>query len=124
MKLWVHPEDTARSLSPEKQMINPWFALGLQTARLAWEAQTVVALRMIHSAAGGAPRESEAPLLVEEKMDELAEEGEMAASIAVAGDNGHKVAKEVPNVYKKRSGRPRRKVTASSGTISRDAISN
>ena len=86
-------------------MINPWFALGFQTARLSWEAQTVLALRMMRLAAGGAPSESEARLLVSEKMDVLAEAGAVAASIAVSGGSGHKVAKGVP----KRAGRNRRR---------------
>src|SRR6202047_873049 len=102
-------------------MINPWFALGLQTARLAWEAQTAAALRMMRLAAGGAPNEPEARLLVSKKMDVLAEAGTVAASIAVSGGSGHKVAKGVPDVYKKRVDRNRRRqsTTPSSGTISR-----
>ena len=100
-------------------MINPWFALGLQTARLSWEAQTVLALRMMRLAAGGAPSESEAHLLVSEKMDVLAEAGGVAASIAVSGDSGNKVATGVPNAYKKRVGQNRRRqsTTPSSETI-------
>jgi hypothetical protein len=86
-------------------MINPWFALGLQTARLAWEAQTAAALRMMRLAAAGAPNEPEARLLAPEKMDVLAEAGTVAASIAVSGGSGHKVAKGVP----KQAGRNRRR---------------
>jgi hypothetical protein len=116
--VWAHSEDPTRSLSSETQMINPWFALGLQTTRLAWEAQTVVALRMMRLATGGAPSESEARLLVSEKMDVLAEAGALAASIAVSGGSGDKVAKAVPNVYKKRVGRNRLKqsTTPSAGS--------
>jgi hypothetical protein len=123
MKLWGHSEDSIRSLSPETQMINPWF-VGLQTARLAWEAQTVVALRMMRLALGCAPSESEARLLISEKMDVLAEAGAVAASIAVSGGSGHKVAKGVPDVYKKRVDRNRRRqsTTPSSGTISRSNV--
>ena len=104
-KPWGHSEDSKRSLSPETRMINPWFALGLQTARLAWEAQTAAALRMMRLAAGGAPNEPEARLLVSKKMDVLAEAGTVAASIAVSGGSGHKVAKGVP----KQAGRNRRR---------------
>jgi hypothetical protein len=127
MKLWGHSEESTQSLSPETQMINPWFALGLQTARLAWEAQTVVALRMMCLAAGGAPSESEA--LLSEKMDMLAELGAVTAPTAVSGGSGNKVAKGVPNVCKK-AGRNRRRLstTPSSDTIShvvvREAMSN
>jgi hypothetical protein len=125
MKLWGDSEDATRSLSPETQMINPWFALGLQTARLAWEAQTVVALRMMCLAAGGAPSESEARL--SEKMDMLAEAGAVAASTAVStavsGGSGHKIEKGGPNVYKK-AGRNRRRLstTPSSDTISHAVV--
>src|ERR1700704_4562548 len=101
-------------------MINPWFALGLQTAWLAREAPTVVALRMVRLAAGGVPSESKARLPVSKKMDVLAEAGAAAATFAVSGGSGHKVAKEVPNVYKKRVGQNRRRqsTTPSSDTIS------
>jgi hypothetical protein len=83
---------------------------------------------MMSLAAGGVPGESEARPLVAEKMDALAEAGAVAASIAIAGGSGQKVAKEAANVSKKRVGQNRQKVMASSKTIShaaeRDAISN
>jgi hypothetical protein len=49
-------------------MINPWFTLGVQAARLTWEAQLVIGLRLMRLAAGGPRSESEARRLVPEKI--------------------------------------------------------
>jgi hypothetical protein len=92
-------------------MINPWFTLGVQAARLTWEAQLVIGLRLMRLAAGGPPSESEARRLVPEKMGTLAEAGAAAASVAARGGKSHKVAESVLKVYKKRVGRNRRRLS-------------
>jgi hypothetical protein len=99
------------SLGSETKMINPWFAVGLQAARLTWEAQIVVALRMMRLAGGGARSKSEARTLIPEKMEAFAEAGAAATSIAIAGGDAHKVAKKVLKIYKKRVGRNRRRLS-------------
>ena len=92
-------------------MINPWFALSVQAARLTWEAQTVIALRMMRLAAGGARSKSEARLLVPEKIGASAEAGTVATLLALAGGDSRKVTKGILNVYKKRVGRNRRRLS-------------
>jgi hypothetical protein len=83
-------------------MLNPWFALSFQAARLGWEAQSVMALRLIRLAGGGASGRSEARLMVTEKMTALAEAQTAATTVAIKDGNGREVAKKVLNVYKKR----------------------
>ena len=92
-------------------MVNPWFTLGVQAARLMWEAQLVIGLRMRRLAAGGPRSESEARRLVPEKMETLAEAGATAAFAAARGGKSHKVAKSVLKVYRKRVGRNRRRLS-------------
>jgi hypothetical protein len=41
-------------------MFNPWFALSLKTVQMGTEAQSVIALRVLRMAAGGARAEAEA----------------------------------------------------------------
>ena len=41
-------------MSNPLKMWNPWLALSAQTALLGWEAQPVMALRLMRMAAGGA----------------------------------------------------------------------
>lgn len=92
-------------------MFNPWFALGLETARLTWEAQMVIALRMMRLAAGGARSRSEARRLVSEKMEALAEAGTTTASVLLSDGSSHKAAKRVLTLYKNRVRRNRRRLS-------------
>jgi hypothetical protein len=41
-------------------MINPWISLGIKAWQIGFEAQSVIALRMLRLAAGGARAEAEA----------------------------------------------------------------
>ena len=54
-------------------MLNPWLALSFQAARLGWEAQNVMALRLMRLAGGGTAGQSEAHLMVTEKVAALTE---------------------------------------------------
>jgi hypothetical protein len=82
---------------------NPWFSLSLQGARLAWEAQSVVALRLMRIASESAHgRQSESHRMVAEKMAALTEAQTAATIAALRGGGGHRVAKKVLGVYKKR----------------------
>jgi hypothetical protein len=92
-------------------MANPWFGLSLQAARLAWEAQTVMALRMMRMAAGGAQGRSETSRLVTEKVAALVEAQAAATVGAVQGKSGPVVARKVLNVYKKRVRGNRRRLS-------------
>jgi hypothetical protein len=79
-------------------MLNAWLSLSFQAVRLGWDAQNVMALRFIRLADGGASSQSEAYLMVTEKVAALAE----ATAVAIKGGKGNEVAKMVLNVYQKR----------------------
>jgi hypothetical protein len=82
-------------------MLNPWLSLGLTALQVGIEAQSVVALRLLRMAGGGAHAEAEASRMVTEKML-AAEEAQAAATAAMLrGRKGHAVAGKVLNVYKK-----------------------
>jgi hypothetical protein len=83
-------------------MLNPWLAFSFQAARLGWEAQNVMALRLMRLAGGGAAGQSEAHLMVAEKVAALTEAHTAGATAAIKGGNGRDVAEKVMNVYKKR----------------------
>jgi hypothetical protein len=83
-------------------MLNPWLDLSLQATRLAWEAQTVMALRIMRMAGGGAQGRSETNRMVTEKVAALAEAQAAATVGAIQGNSGPVVARKVLNVYKKR----------------------
>ena len=71
----------------EFYMLNAWLSLSFQAARLGWDAQNVMALRFIRLAEGGASGQSEAYLMVTEKVAALAE----ATAVAIKGGKGNKV---------------------------------
>jgi hypothetical protein len=58
---------------------NPWLALSTQAARMCWEAQTVIWLRGLRMAQGGAKARAEAQRMITEKAAALAE-AQMAAN--------------------------------------------
>ena len=90
-------------MSDLTRMWNTWFSLSLQGARLAWEAQSVVALRLLRIAGESAHgRRSETHRMVTEKIAALTEAQTAAAIAAVRGGGSHRVAKKVLGVYKKR----------------------
>ena len=83
-------------------MWNAWYSLSMQAARLAWDAQGVVALRCMQVARGGVwGRQSEMHRMVTEKIAAVAEAQAAAATAAMPG-GGHQVAKKALGVYKKR----------------------
>jgi hypothetical protein len=68
-------------------MFNPWFPLILKTMQLGVEAQSVIALRMMRFAAGGATARSEARRAI---TDKVAAGGEAQAVAALGvGSKGH-----------------------------------
>jgi hypothetical protein len=92
-------------------VLNPWFAMLFQAARLGWEAQNVLALRWIRLAGGGVSGHSEARRMVAEKLAALTEAHTSAATVAIKGGNAPAVAKKVLRVYKKRVGANRRRLS-------------
>ncbi len=84
------------------QMWNAWCSLSLQAAQLGFEAQGVMALRLMRLATPGARRQTEARRMVTEKVAALAQAPTVAAATAVRGGSGPQVAAKVLRVYKKR----------------------
>jgi hypothetical protein len=81
---------------------NAWYSLSTQMARLAWDAQGVVALRFMQIARENARgRQSETHRMVTEKIAALAEAQAAVAAAAVHG-RSHRVVKKALGVYKKR----------------------
>ena len=68
-------------------MFNPWFALSVKAVQLGIEAQSVIALRMMRLASGGARAKTEMGRMVIDKAAAIAE-AQVAAATAVA--RGHK----------------------------------
>jgi hypothetical protein len=89
-------------MSDPMQAWNTWCALSLQAARLGWEAQRVVALRMMGLATQSPGSQTEARRMVIEKVAALAEGQAAAVGATIQGGKGHHVAKKVLGVYKKR----------------------
>jgi hypothetical protein len=82
-------------------MFNPWIALGFSAARLGWEAQNVMALRLMRMAAGRIGP-TEAGLMITEKIAAATEAQAVATTFVLEGGNGHMAAKKIIDVYKKR----------------------
>ena len=93
------------------QAWNTWCALSLQATRLGWEAQSVIALRMMRLATQSAGSQTEARRMVTEKVAALAEAQTAAATAVIKGGKSHRVAKKVLGVYKKRVRANRRRLT-------------
>ena len=83
-------------------MFNNWIALSYEVARLGWEAQNVIMLRMMKLAIGGAPAGREANRIVQEKIAAAGEAALAAASVAASAGWRPKAARKVLRVYKKR----------------------
>lgn len=78
---------------------------------LSWEAQSVMALRFMRLAAGGALAQSESARMISEKMLALGEAQTAAALATIKGGKSHQVTKKVLGVYKKRIRGNRRRLT-------------
>jgi hypothetical protein len=91
-------------------MLNPWLTLSFNLWRLGVEAQTVMALRVMRLAAGGAAAQREAGRMVSEKGVAALEAG-MAAGIAAATGKKHPaIARKVIGGYRKRIRANRRRL--------------
>jgi hypothetical protein len=74
-------------------MFNPFVAISFQAARLGWETQNVMALRLMRLAGGGLTGQSEAHPINTEKMAALTEVQTAGTAVAVKGRNGHVAVK-------------------------------
>ena len=82
-------------------MWNAWYSLSMQAARLAWDAQGVVALRCMQAARGSVWGRQSEDASYNQKIATVAEE-QAAAATATTPGRGHQVAKKALGVYKKR----------------------
>lgn len=98
-------------MSNPLRMWNSWYALNFQAAQLAWEAQGVIALRLMRLAQGGARGQAEAQRMVTEKAATMVEAQGAAASAALMGGNSARVAKKAVSVYRKRVRSNRRRLS-------------
>jgi hypothetical protein len=89
---------------------NEWFALSARTARLCWDAQAVMLLRVSRMAAGGAWAEAEAQRMIFEKAFTLAEAHTAATAMAAKGGKDGRIAKKVLGVYGRRVRRNKRRL--------------
>jgi hypothetical protein len=93
------------------RMWNSWLTVSSQAALLALEAQSVIALRLMRVAAGGASARSEMQRMVTEKVQAFGEAQTAAAVGSITGRKSPQIAKKVVRVYKKRVRGNRRRLT-------------
>ena len=78
---------------------------------MGFEAQSVIALRVLRLAAGGARMEAEATRMITEKAAAAAEAQAVAAVAAMKGHPQHVVAGKTLKVFKKRVRANKRRLT-------------
>jgi hypothetical protein len=83
-------------------MFNPWLALSFKTFQLGLEAQSVIALRMLRLASGGAGAKAEMSRMVTDKAAAMAEAQAVATRAVASGRKDHVVAGKTLNVFRKR----------------------
>jgi hypothetical protein len=86
----------------EPAMHNPWISFGIKAWQIGLEAQSVIALRMLRLAAGGAHAEAEASRMVTEKIMAAGEAQGAAVTAAILGHKEHVAAGKALAVYGKR----------------------
>jgi len=93
------------------QMWNPWLALSAQAALLGWDAQQVIALRLVRIAAGGARGRAETQRMMTEKFAAAVAAQAVVAASAIEGGAGHRAGKKLLGVYGKRVRANRRRLS-------------
>ena len=91
--------------------MNPWFTIARDAARLALDAQSVVALRLAHFARSTEFDWIEAQRMVSEKAQALAEAQLATAFSLMSGKRAPAVAKKAIGVYGKRVRQNRRRLS-------------
>ena len=82
-------------------MFNPWLELSLKAVHMGMEAQSVIALRLLRLATGGARMKAEASRMVTDKV--AAAEAQAAAAVsALDGRSPRVAASRAPRIVKKR----------------------
>jgi hypothetical protein len=82
-------------------LFSSWFALANNAAQLGFEAQNVMALRLMRLAAGGTAGQEEASRMISEKYSALAEAQMIAAMGVSAGRSSEVVAGTILRSYGK-----------------------
>ena len=78
-------------------MLNPWLSLTFKTMKLGFDAQNVIALRMMRFAAGGPSGQNEARRMVTEKIAAGVQAQLAAVSGIITGPKGHSCRREYPS---------------------------
>lgn len=91
--------------------MNPWFTIARDAARLAVDAQSVVALRLARFASGAHFDWREAQRMTSEKVAALAQVQVATALGVLSGKRGPAVAKKAIGIYGKRVRRNRRRLS-------------
>ena len=91
-------------------MLDQYFALYRHWTLLAFEAQTVVGLRMLRLAGGGVGAHHELHRMVTEKADAAAMAGIDAALAFAAGRSAPEIARQAVTGYRKRVRANRRRL--------------
>ena len=92
-------------------MLNPWIVLSMRAFQLSWEAQNVIALRMLRLASGDIRGQAELNRMVVEKIAALAEVQATGAAALMNGHKDHVIAGKALTVYKKRVRANRRRLS-------------
>jgi len=90
--------------------MNPWFTIARDAARLAAEAQGVVALRLAHLARGGKRGRAEAERMVTEKVKAMMDAQAAAAKSVLAGEQAPAIMKKTIGLYGRRVRSNRRRL--------------
>ena len=91
--------------------LNPWVVLTMRAFQLSWEAQSVIALRMMRLASGDVRGQAELNRMVVEKITAAAEAQVAAAAAMMNGHRDHVIAGKALTVYKKRVRANRRRLS-------------
>jgi hypothetical protein len=89
----------------------PWFTIARDAARMALDAQSVVALRLAHFARGTEFDWLEAQRMTAEKLEALAQVQLATAFSLMSGKRGPAIAKKAIGIYGKRVRANRRRLS-------------
>jgi hypothetical protein len=97
-------------------MFDSWFALTFKMAELGFEAQNIVALRLMRLAAGGSSGQAEATRMVGEKISALGEAHIAGTTAVVKRRSVNVVAQKIIRIYEKRIRANRRRLSGHRGS--------
>jgi hypothetical protein len=89
-------------VQPGGLVFNPWFLLAWDAVQLGFEAQSVIALRLVRLATGGATAWTEARRMVSEKAAASVETHVATMGGTLKGQESALAAEKILRIYKKR----------------------